>query len=150
METTMKLPFPANNKKLHYSKYRKNYEHFILESIDSEACKEFGFDDSTEGRINYLRTRFNSEVGINVHRPWQSVHYKRKYGEGQAAAQLEALTYWLGGLALDIPFRNEEILELAITCGSVPPVMTEKQELNVIAGYFRFMAIQIQRLINKA
>ena len=128
-----KLPYPANKGKLHYSKYQKNYEHIILESIPGEACAEFGFPDSREGRIDYIRTRFNSEVGD---------HYR--------GSKLEAITHWIAGLALDLPFYNEEIMELAIACGSVEPVMTERQELNILSGYFRFMASHIMRMINKA
>lgn len=129
--TAIKLPFEPQGKKLHHTKYSKNYQHYILESVDDVACQELGFNPTEQGKIKYIKHRFESEVG--------------KWFKG---SKIEALTHWLEGLALDIPYLDHDILELARLCGSAEASMSEKLQERIISNYFNFMANQVYRMLN--
>lgn len=131
LNTLIKLPFKSNGKKLHHTKYSKNYQQYILQIIDEEACKELGFDFTAQGKINYIKHRFESEVG-----------------EWFIGSKIEALTFWLQGLAIDIPFSNKDILDLAVLCSSADADMDSRLQDRIISNYFNFMANQIYKMIN--
>ena len=77
--------------KLHYTKYTANYKEFILGCLDVEdTMKE-------EERINYIWDRFRQEYGHMIDR----------------VGEQKALSEWLSGLALPLPFYNYDIIELA-------------------------------------
>ena len=112
--------------KLHHTEYKKNYKAYILECISTE----FNWDDliekdlSDDDLINYLFDRFYSECGWAIPR------------EGKRSA----MTGWLQGLAIAIPYTYSDVIELAVEMGSIDENPSEELEDRVIDNYFSFMA----------
>ena len=109
--------------KLHYTEYKKNYKKYILECLKTEDV----FIDkkpTDEELTNYLFDRFNSEYGFNI----------------QRVGKQQALTDWLQGLAIHIPYWEEDIINLAVEMGSIDKNPSDKIESTVINGYWSFMA----------
>ena len=119
-------------KKLHWSKYHENYKNYILKALDSE-------DDlidqnlSRKEKIEYLSDRFFDEYSFQINQL------------GQHAAMSE----WLAGCAIDIPFYYPDIIQLAKDMGSVDEDLTAEQEENIYDNYFDFMASMALALINE-
>lgn len=109
--------------KLHYTKYKENYKRYILDTIDEVDCDDCKLTTDEE-KIKYIFDRFNSEYDWAIER----------YGK------VRAMTEWLQGLALNIPYMYDEIIELAIAMGSIDDNPTEKLETKVINNYWSFMA----------
>lgn len=112
--------------KLHHTKYRKNYKNYILDCIDSEddlINKEL----TKEEKIKYLFDRFYSEYGFMVER----------------VGKQKAIAEWLSGLAIDIPYTHNDIIELAKNMGSVNQNLSTVQEDRIIENYWNFMAYMI-------
>jgi len=108
---------------LHHTKYKQNYKEYILECLKTEDV----FIDkkpTDEELINYLFDRFNSEYGWSI----------KRQGKQQA------LTDWLQGLAIRIPFYYEDIIELAVEMGSIDENPSEKLAQRVCDNYWSFMA----------
>lgn len=127
MNTT--LPNPTNGHKLNWQKYQANYRHVILESVEDFELEEFGFPDSEQGRIDYIKHRFEHEATL-------------------ARTRIESITDWIQGLALSLPYTNHDILELAELCGSVKAPLTESEEEKIVSKYWVFMANQINKFIS--
>ena len=112
--------------KLHHTEYKKNYKAYILECISTE----FNWDDliekdlSDDDLINYLFDRFYSECGWAIPR------------EGKRSA----MTGWLQGLAIAIPYTYSDVIELAVEMGSIDENPSEELVDRVIDNYFSFMA----------
>mgnify|MGYP003642746825 FL=1 len=112
--------------KLHHTEYKKNYKAYILECISTE----FNWDDliekdlSEDDLINYLFDRFYSECGWAIPR------------EGKRSA----MTGWLQGLAIAIPYTYSDVIELAVEMGSIDENPSEELVDRVIDNYFSFMA----------
>ena len=117
--------------KLHYTKYTKNYQDYILTTL-TEDCdgKPFKTD---EDKINYLFDRFYKEYGWLVER----------------VGKQKAMTEWLSGLAINIAFTNYDIVELAVEMGSVDKDPTEKQKDQIVDNYFNFIAKVILKMEGK-
>ena len=109
--------------KLHHTEYKKNYKAYILECISTEDDL-INKDLSDDEKINYLFERFYSEYGFLVER--QGKH--------------SAMTDWLSGLAINIPYTYSDIIELAVNMGSIDESPSEELEDRVIENYFSFMA----------
>ena len=124
------LPFKRDIEVLHWTKYRKNYRHFILSTIEAEELAERGLPDTDAGRIDYIISRLESETGEEI-------------------LGVAVIEQWLSGLALNIPFEYWEILELAEACGSSRYEMTDRQEEKIVDNYFNFMANQVALMINQ-
>lgn len=131
------LPFKRDIEPLHWTKYRKNYQHFILSTIEKEELEERGLPDTEAGKIDYLISRLESETGQEV------------LGRNLILVSLDVIEQWLSGLSLDIPFEYWEILELAEACGSCRYEMTERQQEKIVDNYFNFMANQVAHMINQ-
>jgi hypothetical protein len=108
--------------KLHHTEYKKNYKNYILSNIDEDI--EGNPISSEADKINYIFDRFNSEYGWRVNQV------------GKVAAMID----WLQGLALNIEFYNDEIINLAIRLGSIDENPSEKLQDRVIENYWNFMA----------
>ena len=108
--------------KLHYTAYKKNYKEYILscieDDIDGKPLK------SDTDKINYIFKRFYSEYGFRV----------------QQVGKFAAMTDWLQGLALNIEYWDDAIIDLAIRLGSIDENPSEKLQHKVSANYWRFMA----------
>ena len=108
--------------KLHHTEYKKNYKNYILSNIVEDI--EGNPITSEADKINYIFDRFNSEYGWRVNQV------------GKVAAMVD----WLQGLALNIEFYNDEIINLAIRLGSIDENPSEKLQDRVIENYWNFMA----------
>jgi len=108
--------------KLHHTEYKKNYKEYILGNIHEDI--EGNPISSEADKINYIFDRFNSEYGWRVNQV------------GKVAAMID----WLQGLALNIEFYNDEIINLAIRLGSIDENPSEKLQDRVIENYWNFMA----------
>lgn len=109
--------------KLHHTKYKENYKRYILDTIDEVDCDDCKLTTDEE-KIKYIFDRFNSEYDWAIER----------YGK------VRAMTEWLQGLALNIAYMYDEIIELAIAMGSIDDNPTEKLETKVYNNYWSFMA----------
>ena len=108
--------------KLHHTKYKENYKQYILSTIETDNNDQ---PITTEReKINYIFNRFHSEYGFMVPR----------------VGKQKALSEWLQGLALDIPFYYQDIVELAVNMGSIEPNPSDKVIERVEQGYWDFMA----------
>ena len=108
--------------KLHHTEYKKNYKNYILSTIEEDGEGKPLTTDKE--KINYIFDRFNSEYGFMVER----------------VGKQKAISEWLSGLALDLPFYYNEIVDLAIEMGSIDPNPNDKLRERVEQGYWDFMA----------
>ena len=117
------------------SEQRANYEKFILESIDNSGDDDPKELKTPKEKLQYLQDTFKSEYGYAIER------------KGEQGARAD----WLSGLpsSINIPFYNNEILELAKKMGSLQAKPTEKQEDMVLDNYWNYMSNQIGRLNRK-
>ena len=108
--------------KLHHTEYKKNYKKYILSTIETDnEDKPLKTD---QDKIQYIFDRFNSEYGFMIER----------------VGKQKAISEWLSGLALDIEFYNDAIVDLAIKMGSINPNPNDKLRNTVTANYWDFMA----------
>ena len=108
--------------KLHHTAYKKNYKNYILSTIEEDGE---GKPLTTESeKIDYIFDRFNSEYGFMIER----------------VGKYKAMSEWLSGLALDIEYYNDAIVDLAIKMGSIDPKPDDKLKNTVAANYWDFMA----------
>ena len=108
--------------KLHHTAYKKNYKNYILSTIEKDGE---GKPLTTESKkIDYIFDRFNSEYGFMIER----------------VGKYKAMSEWLSGLALDIEYYNDAIVDLAIKMGSIDPNPNDKLKNTVAANYWDFMA----------
>ena len=112
--------------KVHCIQYKKNYKSYILDCLDNED-ELIGKSLSDEEKISYLFDRFASEYGFMV----------RRIGKPKALAE------WLSGLAINIPYYYEDIIDLAVEMGSIEP-KPDVKTINVVCdNYWDFMAKMI-------
>ena len=108
--------------KLNHTEYKKNYKNYILSTIEEDGE---GKPLTTESKkIDYIFDRFNSEYGFMIER----------------VGKYKAMSEWLSGLALDIEYYDDAIVDLAIKMGSINPNPNDKLKSTVAANYFDFMA----------
>ena len=108
--------------KLHHTKYKENYKNYILGTIETGLNDEPLTTD--QEKIKYIFDRFSSEYGFMIVR----------------VGKLKAVSEWLSGLALDLPYYMM-ILKLAIKLGSIDPNPSQKLIEKVENNYWDFMAI---------
>ena len=108
--------------KLHHTEYKKNYKNYILSTIEEDGEGKPLTNDKE--KIKYIFDRFNSEYGFMVER----------------VGKQKAISRWLSGLALDLPFYYNEIVDLAVEMGSIDPNPNDKLRERVEQGYWDFMA----------
>ncbi len=108
--------------KLHHTAYKKNYKNYILSTIEEDGEGKPLTTDSE--KIDYIFNRFNSEYGFMIAR----------------VGKYKAMSEWLSGLALDIEYYNDAIVDLAIKMGSINPKPNDKLKNTVVANYWDFMA----------
>tara|TARA_Y200000002_G_scaffold86142_1_gene68637 strand:- start:36870 stop:37256 length:387 start_codon:yes stop_codon:yes gene_type:complete len=108
--------------KLHHTKYKDNYKRFILSTIETDINDKpiTKYSD----KVDYLFKRFYSEYGFMI----------PKVGKQKAISE------WLSGLALDLPFYYNDIVELAIKMGSINPNPSNRLRNKVEQGYWDFMS----------
>ena len=108
--------------KLHHTEYKKNYKNYILSTIEEDGE---GKPLTTESeKINYIFDRFNSEYGFMIER----------------VGKQKAIAEWLQGLALDIEYYYNDIVNLAVKMGSINPNPSDQLRSKVEQNYWLFMA----------
>ena len=109
--------------KLHHTKYKENYKRYILDNLH-----EVDWNGKTlttdEEKIEYIFERISIEYG------WRA----------EQVGEVKAMTEWLAGLDLNIPYQYDEIVELAIAMGSIDKNASEKLQNKIVSNYFQFMA----------
>ena len=108
--------------KLHHTEYKKNYKNYILSTIETDG--EDKPLKTEKEKIDYIFNRFNSEYGFMI----------KRVGEQKALAE------WLSGLALDIEYYDDAIVDLAIKLGSINSDPSNKLRTQVNQNYWNFMA----------
>lgn len=109
----------------------------LLDAIDSggfEGAEYFNTCRTWTQKATFSHGRFMREYGWRV----DQVGLHR------------AVIDWLQGLAINIPYMNVDILELAKKDGSLPKNPTEKQEDRILENYWSFMAMRLIGLWRKA
>jgi hypothetical protein len=107
--------------KVHHTVYKPRYEAYILDLVTDYNGDEL---PTREAKIEQLFKRFYSEYGYLV-----PLHGKQP-----------SMAQWLQGLALDIEYYSQDIVELAIRFGSIDANPSAKLEAKVIENYWKFMA----------
>lgn len=109
------------------------YEKVIINAISTDGFDLVKQPKTTKEKLEFLKERFQSEYGYAINR----IGYQ------------DAMRDWYQGLAIDIPFYNNDIIELAKKGGSLPQNATEKQEDKIIENYWSFMARKTLGLFRK-
>lgn len=101
------------------------YERLLLDCADNTGCEGYDYYTDCEtdrGTATFIHGRFISEYGWRV----------------EQVGEFAALTDWLQGLALNIPYMNCDILELA-GMSNAP----ENKQHKILENYWRFMAMRL-------
>ena len=108
----------------------KTVKQYIINAIDHDYCEANSIEPVE--LVRALKTAFYAEYGWRVDQVGES----------------RALTDWLQGLpsAINLPFYNGDILDLAVKWGSIPENYTEKQADKILDNYFNFMANKTSQL----
>ena len=109
-------------------KYQENFKNYFLEVIKSQDLPE---DIKTDKeKVNFIFDRFNSEYNHanNIRR---QPNFQMRFAE------------WLQGLAINLPYNYNDILELAKKLLETDQL---KNENRIINNYWSFMAYQIIKL----
>ena len=109
-------------------KYQENFKNYFLEVIKSQDLPE---DIKTDKeKVNFIFERFNSEYNHanNIRR---QPNFQLRFAE------------WLQGLAINLPYNYNDILELAKKLLETDQL---KNEDTIINNYWSFMAFQIIKL----
>ena len=109
-------------------KYQENFKNYFLEVIKSQDLPE---DIKTDKeKVNFIFERFNSEYNHanNIRR---QPNFQLRFAE------------WLQGLAINLPYNYNDILELAKKLLETDQL---KNEDTIINNYWSFMALQIIKL----
>jgi len=111
-------------------KFKDNFKKFIFEVIESEDLPK---EVTTERqKLDFIMDRFRTEA---VHK-YSLIRHKNNL--------TSIMAYWLSGLALNIPYTNYDIIELA---KKLLETDTIKNPDRIINNYFYFMAEQLFKLI---
>ena len=109
-------------------KYQENFKNYFLVVIKSQDLPE---DIKTDKeKVNFIFERFNSEYNHanNIRR---QPNFQLRFAE------------WLQGLAINLPYNYNDILELAKKLLETDQL---KNENRIINNYWSFMAYQIIKL----
>jgi len=107
--------------KVHHTKYKPLYEEYILDAVTDYDGNEL---PTRKAKIKTLFDRFNAEYGFMVAR----------------VGKQKAIAEWLSGLALNIEYYNDGIVELAVKFGSIDPNPSNSLYNKVVENYWSFMA----------
>ena len=111
--------------KLHHTKYKENYKRYILDTIEEWECE--CKPTTNEEKIKHIfDCRFYEE--------YYNGNIALRYGKQKA------MSMWLSGLALDLPYYYDDIVKLAVDMGSIEENPSEKLQNKVIENYWEFMA----------
>ena len=120
--------------KLNHHKYKQNYINYIFNCVETDS--EGKPIQTKAEKAKYIIDRFYKEYGFQVDR----------IGKQKAIAE------WLSGLALNIEYYNQDIVQLALDMGSINSNPSDKLQEKVINNYWSFMTniiILIENKLNK-
>lgn len=108
---------------------------FLINSIDLSGYDIDASQLDTATKIEALNNIFMDEMG--------------KFLIPKVGRQL-AIKEWLSGIpsAINVPVYNDDILELAVSWGSLPPTYTDSQAWKIIENYFNFLAAKLCQLFD--
>ena len=119
----LKIMLRTNTKK-----YQENFKNYFLEVIKSQDLPE---DIKTDKeKVNFIFERFNSEYN-HVNNIRRTPNFQLRFAE------------WLQGLAINLPYNYNDIIELAKKLLETDQL---KNEDTIIKNYWSFMAYQIIKL----
>ena len=107
--------------KVHHTLYKPKYQTHILNGVTDDNGNKL---PTRQEAINRLFERFNSEYGWRV---------------AQVGKQ-KAIADWLSGLALNIEYYNQDIIDMAIRFGSIDANANDRLKDKVLENYWSFMA----------
>ena len=110
--------------KLHYTKYKKKYERYILSIVADEMKENKIKKINRNTKIDYLFNKFNTAYGFMIER----------------VGKQNAIAEWLARLPLNIPYIHDDIINLAIKMSSIDKNPSNKLQNRVVENYFNFMA----------
>jgi|TARA_B110000211_G_C14006897_1_gene521261 hypothetical protein len=115
----------------------KKVKLYLLEAMRSHLA---GYDFSSED-IEAMSPKEIADKTRCIFTNEYSWHLER-YGV------VRALTEWLQGLALPIDCYYGDIIDLAISWGSIPENATQKQKHKICDNYWSFMANKLSQLFD--
>ena len=123
--------------KLHHTEYKKNYVNYILDCINLVEVEDYGLEipetmqdlNNYDNELKYIKTKYIL-----------SRFYKEQGGNIARVGKQKAISEWLSGLALDIEYYYNDIVELAKRLGSIEENPSARTIERVEQGYFDFMA----------
>ncbi len=110
-------------------------ESYILESIDSSGYGRDLEGKSAAEKLQFVSGTFSAEYG------WRIARFGRQ----------KALAEWLAGLpsAINIEYRNSEILKLAESWSELPANASDSRCCDYLESWFTRMAFRILQLARK-
>tara|TARA_R100000700_G_C3171537_1_gene146123 strand:- start:329 stop:781 length:453 start_codon:yes stop_codon:yes gene_type:complete len=108
--------------KLKPNEYKQNYIRYILGCVEVDRDKK-PITNETD-KVNYIVSRFYDEYGFMIER----------------VGKQKAIAEWLSGLNLNLPYYDDDMVNLAVEMGSIDPNPSKKLRERVIDKYWDFMA----------
>ena len=110
---------------------KQGYEDVIINAIkdDDDVPKT----NDRQKLLKYADDRFRDEYG----------HEIKRVGEHQARQK------WLSGLAINLPYMGDDIINMAKAQGTLKQNASEKEEDKLLDNYWNFMAMQIHHANKK-
>ena len=114
------------------NEFLSNFSTYILSNVTNEEGEDFkNIDDC----LTYIFNRFRSEYGWKI---------------AQGFSKQEALKDWLSGLAINIDFYYNDILEASAKMhGTTLNFFTEKEKDTICQNWFNFVAVKLMQLNTK-
>lgn len=106
--------------------FKEIIDNFLFEHIDN-------IDEPKESHTEvarYSKERFENETRHDKRRRLSTQH---------------KLADWLRGLPFQLPYWNEDVINLAKSWGTLAQDATEKQEQKIVDNYYNFMAFHIMK-----
>tara|TARA_R100001594_G_scaffold44_5_gene113 strand:+ start:796 stop:1248 length:453 start_codon:yes stop_codon:yes gene_type:complete len=117
--------------KLKPNEYKQNYIRYILGCVEVDRDKK-PITNETD-KVNYIVSRFYDEYGFMIER----------------VGKQKAIAEWLSGLNLNLPYYDDDMVNLAVEMGSIDPNPSKKLRERVIDKYWDFMANVIMLMEKK-
>lgn len=109
-------------------KYQENFKNYILSVIDRGDLPQ---DIKTDKeKVNFIFKRFEDEYNYENNKR-RTPNFQLRFAE------------WLQGLAINLPYKYNEVIELAKKLLETDKLKNEKAIIN---NYWSFMAFQIIKL----
>jgi hypothetical protein len=118
-------------------KYLSNIQNYLLDAINTDDHKTEATTHAE--KLAFVMACYDSE-------------FNHKYNQARHPNEQTRFAHWLAGLpsVLNIPFYNDDIIELAKRLQEVETYPNEKNTTKtIVENYFNFMAYHILKLNSK-